>query len=167
MARDPDSTAEILFFLAWLLSQIATLVSHLACAVLFCVFMHRSHVHLAAAGADMQFGKHAWAWFCCPILNLWKPYQAVAELWVHGRPQTDRVPPWFRVWWGAWVVGSMASTLTLQLRDAERFGAAMAAEWANIVASSMLAIAGVAAAWVVHDIHARALARHRVRHPGD
>jgi hypothetical protein len=167
VVRDPESTAERLFFLAWFLSQVATLFSHLACGPLFCVFMNRTHVHLAAAGADMQFGKHAWAWFFCPVFGLWKPYQAVAELWIHGRPRADRVPPWFRIWWGAWVVGCIASAVTNRLRDAEGFGAAMAAEWGSVVASLVLTIAAVAAAWVVHDTHARALARHGGKHPGD
>jgi hypothetical protein len=35
----------------------------------------------------------------------------------------------------------------------------MAAEWANVVASLVLTIAGVAAAIVVHDTHARVQAR--------
>jgi hypothetical protein len=70
VARDPESTAESLFFLAWWLSQIATLFSHLVCAVLFCVFMNRTHAQLVASGADLEFGKHAWAWFFCPILTL-------------------------------------------------------------------------------------------------
>jgi fluoride ion exporter CrcB/FEX len=69
------------------------------------------------------------------------------------------VPSWFRIWWGAWIAGCIASTVTNWLRDAENFGAPMAAEWANLVASLVLAIAGVAAARVVHDTHARLQAR--------
>ena len=49
-----------------------------------------------------------WAvgWNFIPIANLWKPYQAIKEIWVTsaGEHLTRHPPPWYMLaWWLAWI----------------------------------------------------------------
>ena len=51
--------------------------------VLFCVWIYRANYNARQLGAtDMQFSP-GWAvgWYFIPIANLWKPYQAMCEIW--------------------------------------------------------------------------------------
>lgn len=56
-----------------------------------------------------------WAvgWYFIPFANLWKPYQALKEVWqASGDPRhPDRVAvPWlFPVWWSLWLASNVAS----------------------------------------------------------
>ena len=49
-------------------------------------------------------------WFFVPIMNIFKPYQAIAELWKASHSgsveewQEMETPLYIKIWWGAWLV---------------------------------------------------------------
>ena len=96
----------------WLLLFVATII-------VWCMWQHRSHL----AARDLVGGPDvsaAWAvgcWFV-PIVNYFKPFQAMRELWraSEGTPAWRRQPTWpvLGWWWGAWlgfnVLGALQNT---------------------------------------------------------
>ena len=77
--------------------------------VLVCKWLYRAHANLYAAGiADLEFTPR-WAviWYFIPFANLFKPYQAMQELWntsrqLHDYP-TEQAPTLVRIWWSAFI----------------------------------------------------------------
>lgn len=77
--------------------------------VMVCKWVRRAHANLYAAGiADLEFTPR-WAviWYFIPIANLFKPYQAMQELWntsrqLHDYP-TEQAPTLVRLWWSAFI----------------------------------------------------------------
>ena len=69
------------------------------------------------AGVDGLEFTPGWAvgWFFVPIANLFKPFQAMRELWTASHGEADRfggeAPTEVKLWWGAWLVGNIASTV--------------------------------------------------------
>jgi len=90
-------------------------IIYLATAVLFCVFMPRANRNARALSTEpLQFtpGMAAGVFFI-PIWGLYKPYQAMKELWQlsdpAGRPALETpVPPIVGWWWGLYLVSGFA-----------------------------------------------------------
>jgi hypothetical protein len=62
---------------------ILQLVNLVVLIVLFCIWIYRANSNARQLGAtDMQFSP-GWSvgWYFIPIANLWKPYQAMCEIW--------------------------------------------------------------------------------------
>jgi len=87
-------------------------VVYIATAIWFLRWVHRANRavrHLGAAGLRYTPG---WAvgWYFLPIVNLWKPYQAMREIWRASRnaPAWANQPssPLLGWWWFLWVVSS-------------------------------------------------------------
>jgi hypothetical protein len=82
-------------------------VSRFAIVVLFPVFMVRANRNARVFGSPMSIsaGLAAGSFFI-PIMNLWKPYQAMKEIWQGSDPDpaahafTVRVPALLPWWWG-------------------------------------------------------------------
>jgi hypothetical protein len=84
-------------------------LAFVATVVVWCVWPHRSQrnaIQLTTGGLQFTPG---WAvgWWFIPIANLWKPFQAVRELWKasHGGDVWQRVATWSVIgwWWGIWL----------------------------------------------------------------
>lgn len=84
-------------------------------SVYFCLWIYYANKSARTLGAQGLSNSPGWAigWFFVPIVNLWKSYQAMSELWrASKQPQnwqdtnTDWIIP---IWWGFWLVnGSLA-----------------------------------------------------------
>lgn len=96
----------------WVLLFVVTIV-------VWCVWQHRSHTAARELVAGMELSA-AWAvgsWFV-PIVNYFKPFQAMRELWRAslGAPAWRTQPTWSVLgwWWATWlgfnVLGSLQST---------------------------------------------------------
>ena len=96
----------------WVLLFVATIVA-------WCVWQHRSHLAARDLVAGMEYSA-GWAvgcWFV-PIVNYFKPFQAMRELWRAslGAPAWRTQPTWSVLgwWWATWlgfnVLGSLQST---------------------------------------------------------
>jgi hypothetical protein len=81
--------------------------------VLRWIYLASANAH-ALVGDGMRF-KPGWAvgWYFIPVANLWKPYQAMKEIWQvsSGRPDWKKMPApaVMRWWWGLWLLSSGSS----------------------------------------------------------
>jgi hypothetical protein len=100
---------------------IVSLVLYLVTALVFCRWVHRAHANLDALGAEGLEFTPGWAvgFFFVPVMNLWKPYEAMKDLWAasHDPERWRALSPGdlVSVWWFLWVVGNLAGTVVLRL----------------------------------------------------
>lgn len=87
----------------------------IALIVLFCLWIPRANRNARALGAQgMQFTPR-WCviWYLIPIMNLFRPYQAMKEIWLasnpSGRWQQRDVSPLLPLWWALWLISNFAS----------------------------------------------------------
>lgn len=103
--------------LIYLLSAVAYLVS----VVLVSMWIHRAHANLFDAGLVGLEYTPGWSvgWFFVPIANLFKPFQAMRELWnaSHGESDNYTAPAAseLSMWWGAFIVGNIADNISTRL----------------------------------------------------
>ncbi|HEY1691891.1 MAG TPA: DUF4328 domain-containing protein [Polyangiaceae bacterium] len=97
---------------------LGVLVAFICAWVFIPVWMHRASSNLRGLGRfGMTFSPAGCAgWFFVPIANLWKPPQAMSELWRASDPDADQ-GSWFAsrgtslvaVWWAAYLMSSVVS----------------------------------------------------------
>lgn len=96
-------------------------------SVLFFIWLYRAHRNLPSLGANNLRFSSGWAvgWFFVPIMNFFKPYQVVAEIWEFSNPNIDvlnnllkkekRISPLVIGWWVfcllAWIIHSIGQFL--------------------------------------------------------
>jgi hypothetical protein len=130
-------------------------------AILWSVWHNRTNTNARALGADrMEFGPNAWGWFACPLFNLWKPVQAVNELWVCSDPRntaTMTPPSVFGLWWAMWIIGSVLGQISWRLvsREPNDIDTLIHSSWAGLGSSVALIGAAAAAILVVTAIQRR------------
>jgi Domain of unknown function (DUF4328) len=110
----PDLTAVIIVGLCGL----GVVVAFICAWVFIPVWMHRASSNLRGIGRyGMTFSPAGCAgWFFVPIANLWKPPQAMSEIWRASDPQAEQ-GSWFAsrgsslvaVWWAAYLLSSVVS----------------------------------------------------------
>jgi hypothetical protein len=87
------------------------------------MWMHRAHANLRDAGLDgLEFTPgSSVGWFFAPIANLFKPFQAMRELFNASQgeapPYSQHTPGAVSAWWAAWLVGNFASNIDLRMSD--------------------------------------------------
>lgn len=112
---DPDATQADFLANADLASklQVISMPLTIGTIVVFCFWIHRAHQNLEPLGArELRFKPlHAWGFFFIPLANLWKPYQAMGDLWKASHnptfwatsPSSILLP----VWWGLWLISTI------------------------------------------------------------
>ncbi len=88
------------------------LVSWLVAGIVWLTWQHRAHRQLRQLGTQgLQFTP-GWGvgWWFVPVANLWKPYQAIKELWVASDPEKGASDSRGGRAWTVlpWVVGRVA-----------------------------------------------------------
>ena len=91
-------------------------VAYSVIAIVFLMWLYRARANLVPLGIEDARWKPGWAiaWFFIPIMNYFRPYQVVAELWRasdptavpgswHQRPGSGLLP-W---WWVLYLVGNV------------------------------------------------------------
>jgi hypothetical protein len=84
---DDGSSTSLTRTLMYLTEGVGLLVSIIAVAM----WIHRAHANLYEAGAEgLQFTP-GWAvgWYFIPFANLFKPFQAMRELWTRSHAEDD------------------------------------------------------------------------------
>ncbi len=86
--------------------------------VLVSLWIYRAHDNLRAAGVnDLEFTP-SWSvgWFFIPIMNLFKPFQAMKELWngSHGTGDGygEQSPSTVATWWTLWIARNIVNILS-------------------------------------------------------
>ncbi len=102
--------------------------------VTFLRWIYRANKNLHSLSSDPMIFSPGWAvgWYFIPIANLFKPYQAMKEIWVvaqRGAAQDASLVGW---WWFLWIVsnflGRITLKLTLRANDAKSFSLSAVAQ---------------------------------------
>lgn len=131
-------------------------------AVPFLIWQHRAYSNLREIGTGYLFASPGWVvgyWFV-PILNIYKPYVVMKELWQRSRvanklgdPRTVRVPATLGLWWasawGSGGLGRVASSSTDSAQSAEDY---LKVTWVTLASDALWVIAAGLAIAVVLKI---------------
>jgi len=89
----------------------------IALIVLFCLWIPRANRNARALGATGMRFTPRWCviWYLIPIMHLFRPYQAMKEIWMASDPSGGT--PWQQrevslilpLWWTLWLISSFAS----------------------------------------------------------
>lgn len=86
-------------------------------------WIYRMNANARALGADHMRFTPGWSvgWYFVPIACLWKPYEAMREIWRAGKipsqSQSDRIVGW---WWFGWIVSNILGNISFQIAMAAR-----------------------------------------------
>jgi len=93
-------------------------------AVFFLMWIHRAHKNLTALGAAELKYSPGWAVgsFFIPVLNLFRPYQVVTEIWKASASRARRrgginwtneqTPVFLNLWWALWLISGFLDSLS-------------------------------------------------------
>ena len=106
----------------------------------------------------MEFGPDAWGWFFAPFANLFKPYQAIRELWFRASDWAQR-PDVLPVWWGVWLISGLTGHASLRMlvrmmRDDVEISEVINATCISVVDTFMTVLRTVLTLLVVRTIDA-------------
>lgn len=130
------------------------LASSVLCVIISAMWLHRASANLAARGAPMrQSPVAAWGWYFVPVLNLFKPFGAMKEIWNESLAAADNpdgaAPPLLMQWWGAWITGNIALSVSARI---EAVGSRDLAVVLDLVGALALFAAGLLFARIVMAI---------------
>lgn len=131
------------------------LTSIIAASVVYLRWLHRAVGNLEWVGSGpptepLRFGP-GWAvgWYFVPIMNLFRPYQVMAELYRESNPQ-HRSSPLIGVWWVLWIVAVATGPVVTALVSDATEESAILSDW-RIIASEVLLIADAALIYLIID----------------
>ena len=90
-------------------------------AIFILRWIYRANQNARALGATAMRFTPGWAilWYFIPIANLWKPYQAMKEIWKAsadphdpGAAETSRLLPW---WWFLWILSNIVGQVLVRV----------------------------------------------------
>jgi hypothetical protein len=123
------------------------------------VWMHRASSNLRGLGQyGMQFSPGGCAgWFFVPIANLWKPVQAMAELWRASDPDTEQggwfasaSTPLLGIWWATYLVSGFVSYGSILTKDSPSTAATI-----GLASVALRAVAAIALVLLMRGVSAR------------
>lgn len=118
------------------------------------MWIHRAHANLHEAGVEgLQFTP-GWAvgWYFVPIAFLFKPFQAMRELWAesHQSPDSFSAPPPgpLALWWGFWIGGNLLANVSMRMM--------LMGDGANLEVATLIglcsSITTIVSAWLLQQI---------------
>lgn len=155
------------------------LLLYIVTAVLYCLWLYRACQNLPALGARNLRFSPGWAvgYFFIPILNLFRPYQAVKEAWKASDPAVLDALAWKQApgsailgwWWAFWLVTSWLGVLSfrLVLSAGEDLEGLQAATLATVFADGTEVLAALFALMVVRSIDQQQEAKSRLVSGGE
>ena len=95
---------------------VVELVLGIVAAIVFLMWLHRARVALDRAGVVGLRYSPRWTWlgFVVPLLNLFRPYQVIAEVSRASEPRTDAsagTPAVIKTWWAMLLLSGVAGRL--------------------------------------------------------
>lgn len=103
------------------LIYLAYTATFIAAVVVVAMWIHRAHANLRDGGVDGLEFSPGWAvgWYFIPFANLFKPFQAMRELWTASHGETDQfgaqAPSEVKAWWAAWIIGNILSSVSTRI----------------------------------------------------
>jgi len=116
--------------------------------IMLFVWVYSTHANLPSLGATNLDFSSGWAvgWFFVPIMNLFKPYQVVSEIWHMSQPNPllGREPTGATLigwWWGLRICSHIAEQgLKAFARNADTVDLLIAVSWIAIVGTILIDI---------------------------
>lgn len=109
------------------IDAVGAAVSYGAIAIMILVFLvnstwiYRASWNARELQPDSDRITPGWSigWYLVPIMNFWKPFQAILQTWNSSENPTLSVnrpaPVIFLLWWGAWVISSILSKASFRI----------------------------------------------------
>lgn len=149
MGSSSTMTQTVAYF--YLLAGLASTLAFITSVVLVAMWIHCAHANLhESATYELNFTP-GWAvgWYFVPIMNLFKPYQAMRELWNTSMGQWDNfgaeAPGDLKLWWGGWIVGNLLGNVSSRM--------AMMGDGSNIQIAGLIGVVSTGAiiisAWIL------------------
>ncbi|HEV2803003.1 MAG TPA: DUF4328 domain-containing protein [Pyrinomonadaceae bacterium] len=171
----PDEIGEALPELLYVGIALLQFLVFIATAVAFLMWLHRAYRNLRALGAMGLDTTPGWAvgYFFIPILNLFKPFQVMKEIWRNSTPGSERqasfggqsgasfgggyvrpgTPALIGWWWAFWIIATIADRASSRAaRMARTIEGMMLASWVSIASDALFIIAAVLAILLVKQI---------------
>ena len=142
-----------------IISSVRLLIAYLVCVVLFLMWKHRASKNLAPLGVSNQRFSPRWAvaYYFIPILNLFRPYQAMEEIYLRSRIDTASTPSysivtaWWCLWLILWIIDGYFLFQLLNLREND-IDAHIKLNYTSIVLDFLTIVAGILVFVVVRRI---------------
>jgi len=138
---------------------LAYVLVYLTTVVLFAIWTHRMSANIHALGAVNLRFRPGWAvgWYFVPIANLWKPFQAMSEIWRASKDpmgwEAEAVGGLARWWWFWWLVSNIVGSITANLAEhAHAVDALISVSMMQIVSAVLNGIAMLAAFLLVSRV---------------
>jgi hypothetical protein len=131
--------------------------------IAWCVWQHRAHANLRAFGRSGLAFTPGWAvgWWFVPVAWLWKPFQAVRELWKASDPSTESlgwrsVRTWAPIgwWWMCWIASGVISGAGTAQRGSD-IDATITGDTLVMAALALQVVAAVLAIAIIRQVMAR------------
>ncbi len=127
-------------------------------SALFLMWIHLTSRNLQPLGTHGQRFSPGWAvgWWFVPIMNFFRPYQALAEIWRSTGEWPVALVIW---WWVSWLAANFVGITSLVYERRNLFVPdAIPSDgylWLDIIANTLLVCAGVLAILIVRRITSR------------
>jgi hypothetical protein len=101
-------------------AMIAYTVVFLASVVVVAMWIYRAHANLRDRGIELNTSP-GWAvgWYFIPFANLFKPFQAMRELWTESHLEADSygesAPGEITAWWACWLTGNILANVSMRM----------------------------------------------------
>jgi hypothetical protein len=92
---------------------IVSLIAFIVSALLIMQWIYRANSNVRVLGAQNLSYTPAWsiAYYFIPIFNLWKPYQAMKQIWMASKNPLDwrsvKASSILPIWWALWLVSNL------------------------------------------------------------
>lgn len=100
---------------------ILTFIIFVVTGFLILRWIHRANYNARQLGAEAMKFSPGWSigYYFIPVLTLWKPYQAMKEIWQASQRPSDwasqSIPNSLPMWWFLWIVSNFLSQVILRL----------------------------------------------------
>jgi len=123
---DADASDNLNAVLGWV-----QLVYFVVLGVVFLAWIKAASKNVRRLGAQHMLFTPGWSigWYFVPVLSLWKPYQAMKELWQASENPSDwksqKAHPILAWWWFFWIaslsIGNAAFRLSMRAEELDQF----------------------------------------------
>lgn len=123
---------------------ITQIVIFLVSGILFLKWIYRANFNARQLGASGMWFSPGWSigWYFIPFANLWRPYQAMKEIWkASSNPQewkSQPVPSLLGWWWFVWIVSNVFGNASFRMAvNADQIGELIAANIVTLLSDAM------------------------------